>query len=132
MINSSILLIDDEEKLLETISDDLTFEGYSVITAANGKEGIKKFKNKPCALVITDMVMKGMDGLEVSRAIKKLSPRTEVIILTGYEATYLAVDALKLDVYDFILKPCNNAELMKTIAGCICKIENNGNREVLN
>jgi YesN/AraC family two-component response regulator len=131
MTNHSILLIDDEENLLETVSDDLSHEGYSVVTASNGVEGIKKYKENPYDLVITDIVMDGMDGIEVSREIKNLNPKTEVIILTGYGETHLAVVALKLDVFGFILKPCINAELTKKVSDCFLKIENNRKGEIL-
>lgn len=118
MTANSILLIDDEEVLLEAVSDDLKESGYTVTTAASGEDGLSCFKNQPHDLVIIDLKMQGMDGLEVSKEIKQLNPKTPIMILTGYGSMETAIEALRLDLEDYILKPINRDDLHKKVAQC--------------
>ncbi len=119
MTTHSILLIDDEEIVLDTVSDDLKEEGYQVVTAKNGTEGLQKFLSKPSDLVITDLVMQDMDGLEVFHEVKKVNPETSVLILTGYGTLQSAIEAFRLGACDYIVKPCKKEELTQRIASCL-------------
>jgi DNA-binding NarL/FixJ family response regulator len=124
MAGNSILLIDDEKFLLETVSDDLKESGYEVTTAVSGEEGLRSFEILQHDLVIIDLKMEGMDGLEVSRKIKQLNPKTPVMILTGYGSMETAIEALRLDVDDYILKPVNRDDLFEKIQICLGKKSN--------
>ena len=124
MAGNSILLIDDEKVLLETISDDLKESGYEVTTAESGEEGLKSFKTLQHDLVIIDLKMESMDGLEVSRKVKELNPETPVMILTGYASMETAIEALRLELDDYILKPVNREELFQKIDQCLEKKSN--------
>ena len=124
MTENSILLIDDEKVLLETVSDDLKESGYVVTTAESGQEGLRSFEKLQHDLVIIDLKMEDMGGLEVSREIKKLNPETPVMILTGYGSMETAIEALRLDLDDYVLKPVNRDDLFKKITLCLGKKNN--------
>ena len=121
MTGNSILLIDDEEILLEAVSDDLRESGYEVTTAISGEEGLKSFETLQHDLVITDLKMENMDGLEVSRKVKELNPKTPIMILTGYGSMETAIEALRMDIDDYILKPVNRDDLFEKINQCLDK-----------
>lgn len=121
MTRNSILLIDDEKFLLEAVSDDLKENGYEVTTAISGEEGWRSFQLLRQDLVIIDLKMENMDGLEVSRKIKQLNPETPIMILTGYGSLETAIEALRLDLDDYVLKPVNRDELSEKIHHCLNK-----------
>ena len=124
MTGNSILLIDDEKILLEAVSDDLKESGYEVTTAESGEEGLKSFELIRHDLVIIDLKMESMDGLEVSRKIKELNSETPVMILTGYGSMETAIEALRLDLDDYVLKPVNRDDLFEKINQCLGKKNN--------
>jgi DNA-binding NarL/FixJ family response regulator len=124
MTENSILLIDDEKILLEAVSDDLKESGFEVTTAISGEEGLKSFETMGHDLVIIDLKMKNMDGLEVSRKIKELNPDTPIMILTGYGSMETAIEALRLHLDDYVLKPVNRDDLFEKINLCL-KNKNN-------
>ena len=121
MSGSSILLIDDETVLLEAVSDDLKESGYEVTTAVSGEEGLRTFKVRQHDLVIIDLKMGGMDGLEVSRQIKLMNPETPIMILTGYGSMETAIEAIRLDLDDYVVKPINRDDLFEKIHRCLKK-----------
>lgn len=100
-----ILVIDDEKPTLTMFRLLLNAGGYTVLTAENGWEGLAVFEREKPPLVVTDIKMPGMDGIEVLKRIKQLDPRTEVIVVTGHGDMDLAIQALNLDATDFINKP---------------------------
>ncbi len=124
MTGNSILLIDDEKVLLEAVSDDLKESGYKVTTAESGEEGLRCFEMLQHDLVIIDLKMENMDGLEVSRKIKELSSETPIMILTGYGSMETAIEALRLDLDDYVLKPVNRDDLFEKIDHCLGKKNN--------
>jgi DNA-binding NarL/FixJ family response regulator len=126
MTGKSILLIDDEQVLLEAVSDDLKEGGYVVTTAISGEEGLRSYKMLQHDLVIIDLKMESMDGLEVSREIKQLNPKTPIMILTGYGSMETAIEALRLHLDDYVLKPVNRDDLFEKIHHCLGK-NNNSN-----
>lgn len=100
-----ILVIDDEKPTLSMFQLFLKVYGYTVFTAENGEQGLKIFQKERPAIVITDIKMPGMDGLEVLKQIKAMSPQTEVIIITGHGDVDLTIEAMNLNATDFINKP---------------------------
>ncbi|MCU0588809.1 MAG: response regulator [Syntrophobacteraceae bacterium] len=100
-----ILVIDDEKPTLTMFRLLLGAQGYDVLTAENGREGLEVFERERPPLVLTDIKMPGMDGIEVLRQIKLIDPRTEVVVITGHGDMELAIKALSLDAADFINKP---------------------------
>ena len=106
-----LLLIDDEPDILRVLSRSLHADGYAVATASNGGEGLSEFERHPVDIVITDIKMPGMDGIEVLKRIKDLAPDTEVIIITGHGDVDSAVEALHFGASDFINKPVRDEAL---------------------
>ena len=105
------MLIDDEPDILRVLSMSLKADGYDVVTAANGTEGITAFEKEGPDIVITDIKMPGMDGIEVLRKVKELNADTEVIIITGHGDIENAIEALKHGASDFINKPVRDEAL---------------------
>jgi DNA-binding NtrC family response regulator len=110
-----ILIIDDDTSLRRVLEYNLQEAGYQVVAAAGGEEGLRLFGEEAPALVITDMKMPGMDGLQVLKAIKERSPETLVMIITAFGTVDIAVEAMKLGAYDYITKPFNRDELRLTV-----------------
>lgn len=100
-----ILVIDDEKPTLKMFRLTLMAYGYDVLTAENGQEGLGVFEKERPRIVLTDIKMPGMNGIEVLRRIKQLDPTAEVIVITGHGDMDLAIQALNLDATDFINKP---------------------------
>lgn len=115
-MNTNILIIDDDTSLRRVLEYNLQEAGYTVTAAASGEEGVYFFKQAPCPLVITDMKMAGMDGMEVLKQVRQLRPETLVIIITAYGTVNIAVEAMKSGAYDYITKPFNRDELIMTVA----------------
>lgn len=111
-----ILIIDDDSSLRRVLEYNLLAAGYAVTAAASGEEGLRLFSEVSPALVITDMKMPGMDGMQVLKKIKECSAETLVIIMTAFGTVDLAVEAMKAGAYDYITKPFNREELKLTVA----------------
>jgi PAS domain S-box-containing protein len=108
---SKLLVIDDEEGIRKLLTLSLTSDGYEVYSAASGEEGLEIFKREAPPIVLTDIKMPGIDGIEVLKQIKELSPDTEVIMITGHGDMDLAIESLKLDASDFLNKPIKDEAL---------------------
>lgn len=106
-----ILVIDDEKPTLSMFRLFLNTYGFTVFTAENGEAGLEVFQKENPAIVITDIKMPGMDGLEVLKRIKALNPLAEVIIVTGHGNLDLAIKALNMNATDFINKPIQKTAL---------------------
>ncbi|MBI5099109.1 MAG: sigma-54-dependent Fis family transcriptional regulator [Nitrospirae bacterium] len=100
-----ILVVDDERSMREILEIFLKSEGYSVSVADNGKSALEVMKNDFFDLIITDMKMPKVGGLELLRNVKEISPDTVVVIITAFGTTESAVEAMKLGAYDYITKP---------------------------
>lgn len=100
-----ILVIDDEKPTLMMFRLTLASYGHDVLTAENGQEGLDVFTREHPGIVLTDIKMPGMNGIEVLKRIKEIDPSTEVIVITGHGDMDLAIQALNLDATDFINKP---------------------------
>lgn len=118
-----ILLVDDEEVILKAFRKDLELANYDVTTAASGEEALSRLKDGPYHLVVTDLVMAGVDGMKVLQEAKNLDPQICVFILTGYGDMTSAIDALRLGADDYLLKPCDADELIMRISRCLDKQE---------
>ncbi len=107
-MTEKILLIDDEPGIRKVLSISLADSGYEVITAESGEEGLELFRENRPIIVLTDIKMPGMDGIELLQQIKREDPETEVIMITGHGDMDLAVKSLKLEATDFITKPISD------------------------
>ena len=100
-----LLLIDDEEPARKIVGMSLRSDGYEVLTAKDGKSGLEIFGKEAPPIVLTDVKMPGMDGIEVLKRIKEISPETEVIVVTGHGDMDVAIQSLQLEASDFVTKP---------------------------
>lgn len=107
----NILIIDDEEDILDTLSDVVSKWGYLPIVARDGQDALNKFDEVPIDLILSDIRMPKVDGLSLLDRIKKISPETIVILLTGYPSVETAVKAMKQGAFDYLTKPINLDEL---------------------
>ena len=102
-----ILLVDDEEDIRDVVGMSLSDIGYTVHTAENGEQALDLFRNLTPPIVMTDIKMPGLDGIELLQKIKRENPETEVVMITGHGDMDLAVKSLKYEATDFITKPIN-------------------------
>ncbi|MBL8202735.1 MAG: sigma-54-dependent Fis family transcriptional regulator [Blastocatellia bacterium] len=116
MADKTILLVDDDDSLRRVLAHHLTEAGYRVLIAIDGKAGLELFTEESVDLVITDIQMAEMDGLELLRRITVMSPDTVVLVITAFGSIETAVTAMKLGAYDYITKPFNREELLLTVA----------------
>jgi anti-anti-sigma factor len=110
-----ILVIDDEKPTLMMFRLTLAAYGYEVLTAENGQQGLELFGRERPSIVLTDIKMPGMNGIEVLKQVKAIDPSTEVIVITGHGDIDLAIQALNLDATDFINKPIQRHLLEQAI-----------------
>ncbi len=115
MKNIRVLLIDDEEGFSSVLAKRLSKRGLEVTTAAGGGEGLLKLDTELFQVVVLDMKMPGINGLQVLKTIKNRHPQIEVILLTGNADMNSALASMNLGAFDFILKPANTEILMHRI-----------------
>ncbi|WP_419176543.1 sigma-54-dependent transcriptional regulator [Desulfosediminicola sp.] len=114
-----ILVIDDERSMRDFLKILLTKEGHQVVTTANGEKGLEYLQDNRCDLVITDIRMPGMSGLELLEAVKEETPDLPVIMITAFASPNDAVQAMKYGAFDYISKPFNVDEIKSVIASAI-------------
>jgi DNA-binding NtrC family response regulator len=109
--NRHILIVDDEPLVKSSLSELLTLSGYTVSTAANGKEALELLRGYTVDIIITDIKMPEMDGIQLLNQVKKRHPEVPVILITGYGSIDSAVEAMKQGAYDYITKPIVDSEI---------------------
>ncbi|HDZ91606.1 MAG: response regulator [Deltaproteobacteria bacterium] len=114
-MKTRVLIVDDEEEFVKALSERLTIRDYDVSTCLSGEEAIEKLEHYLFDVVILDVLMPGMSGIETLREIKKIRPLIEVIMLTGNATVETAIEGLKLGAFDFLLKPCKTEDLIAKI-----------------
>lgn len=124
-MKAQILLVDDDSSLLRLISMRLQAIGYHVVCAESGEQALSILSAAMPQLVITDLRMEGMDGMELFRAIQKKNPSLPVIILTAHGSIPEAVQATQKGVFSFLTKPLNKDDLAKTVASAL-RMSNDG------
>lgn len=115
MSDGKILAIDDERNIRRLIQNELSLEGFEVMTAANGEEGLERFAAGGIDVVLLDIKLPGMSGIQTLRAIKETTHDAEVIMVTGYGDIHSAVESMKLGARDYITKPFKLDELLALI-----------------
>ncbi len=116
MISKPILIVDDEKNIRLTLSQALETLGAEIDTAANGEEALSKLKNKEFGLILLDIRMPGMDGMEVLRQVREVRPDIRVIMITAYGTVESAVEAMKQGAVDFLQKPFGPEEIREMVS----------------
>jgi DNA-binding NtrC family response regulator len=110
-----IHVIDDEPVIRDVLSQLLTSEGYEVELSSSGEEALDKFSSSSCDVILLDLLMPGIDGIEVLRRIRKIDPVAAVIIITAYASVESAIAAMKIGALDYVQKPFKHDDLLMTI-----------------
>jgi len=118
---SNILIIDDEKAIRKTLSEILSYEGYKIEEAGDGEEGLKKFKEKAYDVVLCDIKMPKLDGIEFLDKAREANPDVPVIMISGHGTIETAVEAVKKGAYDYISKPPDLNRLLITIRNAMDK-----------
>jgi len=113
--NVRVLIVDDEASVCETIADLLTDDGYTVSTTNTGADALKLLEQSPFDLVISDLVMPGMSGIELTKNITAAYHDIPIIVITGFATIEHAVESMKAGAYDFITKPFNVDQIKITV-----------------
>ena len=116
---TTIHVIDDEPIIHEVLGELLTSEGYEVEISSSGEEALDKYSTRSFGLVLLDLLMPGMDGIEVLRSIRKIEPHAVIIIITAYASVESAISAMKTGAFDYIQKPFKHDELLLTVKRAI-------------
>ncbi len=106
-----ILVVDDNKELREILEEYLKSEGHNVEGSANGRDALERYEKSPFDLIITDLNMPEISGMELIKTIRKESKDTEFVIITGYASMDSAVEAVKMGAFDYIVKPFRMEEL---------------------
>jgi two-component system response regulator HydG len=113
---SSILVVDDDLSLLQSLQEILAAEGYEVTPAGNGEEALLLLKEQAFDLVLSDLAMPGLDGMELLNYLQREQPGCPCIIITGYGTITNAVSAMRQGAYDYFTKPVDPTELRLVVA----------------
>ena len=119
--SARILVVDDEEIARTNMEYILRKDGYQVASAASGVEALEKFATQDFDLVLTDLKMEKMDGLQLLKSVKEISPATELVMITGYATVSTAVDALRQGAAHYLSKPINLDDLRATVKEMVGK-----------
>jgi DNA-binding NtrC family response regulator len=119
----NLLLVDDDPYILEGIGENLAEKGYQVTRADSGDKAVRLLEKSTYDVVITDLVMEKTDGIHILKKTKELNSEAVVIILTGYGDMTSAIDALRNQADDYLLKPCESEEMFFRVQQCLEKAE---------
>ena len=119
----TILVVDDEKNYLLVLKELLVEEGYEVLTAQSGADALAILNETELDLVVTDMKMPGMSGVELLEKLKQKDPQLPVVMMTAFGTVEKAVEAMKKGAFDYISKPFDNEILKKTIATALNTVE---------
>jgi DNA-binding NtrC family response regulator len=115
MTADRVLLVDDEESFVRTLGKRLTARGLRVETAGSGEEAVEKTKHQTFDVIVLDLAMPGIDGIETLRQLLAIDPDLQVLLLTGHGSIEKAVEATKVGAVNFMTKPADLPELLKQI-----------------
>ncbi len=114
-----LLLVDDERSTLVSLEKIFKREGYQVLLASSGEQALDTFRSRAVNLVLTDLKLPGLSGVDLLRHVKTLAPETEVILMTAFGTVETAVEAMKLGAYDYITKPFKRNQVLKAVRQAI-------------
>ncbi len=125
MENWKVLLVDDEKEFVSTLAERLRLRGIQADETGSGEEALRLIADATPQVVVLDLMMPGMSGLEVLRRVKSRYPQIEVILLSGIGSNKEAIEGMKLGAFDFLMKPLQIEELIEKIGKAIKKAGGN-------
>lgn len=120
----TILLVDDDTHILDLYCEILADQGYDITKATSGERAVTELESRHFDLVITDLNMGKVGGIDVLKRAKVIDPQTMVIITTGNTDIHYAIEALRLRANDYILKPFNVSYFLQQVVNCLSQLEN--------
>jgi two-component system, OmpR family, response regulator len=117
-----ILLVDDEREFVTTLAERLELRNMKVTTAMDGESALGLVENDPPQVVVLDVMMPGLGGLEVLERIKAINPKIQVILLTGHGATKDGIRGMQLGAFDYLIKPIDIDELIKKLNEAVASL----------
>ena len=117
--NYKILLVDDEDEFVSTLAERLEMRGYAANVAYDGEEALESIENEMPAVVVLDIKMPGLNGIEVLKRLLNLAPGLPVLLLTGYGSTEEGMQGMQIGAFDYMMKPLNIDDLIKKMEEAI-------------
>ncbi len=114
-MKSNILVVDDEPVARQSLSEILRLEGYQVTSVANGELAVEHIRQHTVDLIVLDLKMPGMNGMDVVQVVNQIAPDTEIILLTAYGSMETAVEALRQRVHDYLFKPASPTQILESV-----------------
>ena len=130
-MKARILVVDDEETMRRSLADILRLEGYQVSAVSNGAAAVDALKRDPYDLMLLDLKMPGIDGLEVLRKATRVAPHTLVIFLTAHGSLESAIEALRQNAFDYLLKPSSPQQIVKSVEAALARRAENEHKRLL-
>jgi OmpR family response regulator RpaB len=130
-MKATILLVDDEEAIRASVGEILKLEGYEVVLAATGEEALDTLGKRSFDLMLLDLKMPGIDGIEVLHGVNRISPDTKVILLTAHGSMESAIEALRQGAHDYLLKPSPSRVILSSIARALARRSEQQQRRLL-
>lgn len=115
MLQLKVLLVDDEQEFVTTLAERLELRGMNVEIATDGEAALSLFETDPPQVVVLDVMMPGLSGMEVLERIKAIDPKIQVILLTGHGATKDGIKGMQLGALDYLIKPIDIDELIEKL-----------------
>ena len=122
MAAEKILVVDDEQSMTQFLGIVLRKEGYQVTTVNSGREALDKIRMEPFDVVLSDIKMPGMDGIQVLQAIKKHDPNIPVVLMTAFASQQSAIDAVNLGAFQYLLKNAKNDEIRLAVRNALASV----------
>jgi two-component system response regulator HydG len=121
LVNQTVLVVDDERGIVESLAKIFEREGIVVVTATDGAGALDVLRKQRIGVLLTDLMMPGMSGMDLLKAARTVAPETEVVLMTAYGTVETAVEAMKEGAYDFVTKPLKRAHVVRIIRNALDK-----------
>ncbi len=115
----TVLLVDDEEEFISALAERLSFRGIKARTATDGEQALASIEKDPPRVVVLDLMMPGMSGVDVLQAIRRTHPDIKVILLTGHGSTREGMEGMRLGAFDYLMKPLSIEELIEKLRAAV-------------
>lgn len=122
-MKATILVVDDEEITRQTLAEILRLGEYQVDTESNGEDAIRRAQEKAYGVILLDVRMPGLSGIDTLQALSKVSPRSQVILLTGYGSLESAIEAVRYQAADYLLKPVSSEEILDAVRRALMRTD---------